>query len=350
MPKKVGCRLDQFASGNTRRRSTLTWSATRHFSFLVRRLTLRRIWNCGECVTEMLLKRSVLHSHPFYLRVAVSDCCNLRCPGCLIAQEPGGALVRRPVMPLDLFIKCVSPFLPNLLAVNLYDQGEPLLNADLPRMISFLRDHNVSACVSSNFSLPLGDDKLEALLRSGLDHLIIAVDGATQETYALYRKGGSLALVLSNIRRLLALRKRIGTTSPLVDFQFIEFEHNAHEKNKALLLAQQLGSDRFTVIQGSCVQGWRGMKFCGNEQARRRAGCYQAWVAAHIDSEGGLKPCDYGNDHGMPSMGKAWDYESLALRNHHLAVLLRRAFCVETLHLNQCCRTCSLYRVAPSGC
>lgn len=360
--------MDLIASGNIRDRSTLMWSLRRHFAFLVRHLTLRRAWNCALCVAEMVAKRAVLRSHPFYLRVAVADTCNLRCPGCLLGQEPSARIlpgatlalpikadqdkcdapsVPKPLMPFDLFVKSVTPLLPFLLKVNLYDQGEPLLNPDLPRMISFLRYHNISSCVSSNFSLRLSDEKLTALLLSGLEHLIVAIDGVTPESYKMYRKRGDLELVLSNIRRLVALRERLGITSLVLDLQFIEFEHNMNERSQALLLARELGADRHTVIQGSSLEGWIGNRFRGTEEERREAGCYQAWVSTHIDSEGAVKLCDYGNDHGMPAIGQAHECVSSAVRNNDFAVAVRGTFGNKNSHLKEWCRTCSLYRVAP---
>jgi MoaA/NifB/PqqE/SkfB family radical SAM enzyme len=214
-------------------------------------------------------------------------------------------------------------------------------------MISFLRYHNISACVSSNFSLRLSDEKLTALLLSGLEHLIVAIDGVTPESYKMYRKGGDLELVLSNVRRLVALRERLGITSLVLDLQFIEFEHNMHERSQALLLARELGADRHTVIRGSSLEGWLGNRFRGTEEERREAGCYQAWVSTHIDSEGAVKLCDYGNDHGMPALGQAHECVSSAVRNNDFAVTVRGTFSNKNSHLKEWCRTCSLYRVAP---
>ncbi len=54
---------------------------------------------------------------------------------------------------------------------------------------------------SSNMSVPFNDAAIEALVRSCLDAIILSIDGATQETYQEYRRGGDLALVFDNVRR-----------------------------------------------------------------------------------------------------------------------------------------------------
>jgi hypothetical protein len=186
----------------------MTWSARRHLGFMLRHANPRRALNAALCLAEMSAGRAILLSHPFYLRVNVSEVCNLRCPGCLVRRPAwAGDAPAAAMMSFDLFEKSVHDFLPFLLKVNLYDEGEPLLNPEVFRMVRHLRERGVGACMSSNFSLPLSEDRLEALLHCGLEHLIVSVDGATQETYERYRVGGRLDLVLSNLRRLIALQR-----------------------------------------------------------------------------------------------------------------------------------------------
>ncbi len=337
--------MKQLLSGDIKRRSLLSWSARRHAGFLLRHLTPRKLANALRCVREMQERRPVLESHPIYLRVCVSELCNLRCPGCLLGQ---GAMPTGPgrvrLMDFDVFTAAVRDFLPHVVEVNLYDEGEPLLNPAVFRMTRYLREHHVGSCISTNFSMTLTDDRLHALADSGLDHLIVCVDGATQETYEHYRRGGDLALVLSNLRRLMALEGARGRDRLRVEIQFVEFDHNRHEQQQVAALARELGVWRFVVIQGSSPIGWRGTDFTGTEAERRRRGCYQLWVSAHIGCDGSLWSCDYGEDHGIASVGWARDYLAAGLRNHPRLVELRRSFGPQRTALHADCRTCSLYR------
>jgi MoaA/NifB/PqqE/SkfB family radical SAM enzyme len=301
--------------------------------------------NVTRCLWEMRETCDVLASHPFYLRVCVSELCNLRCPGCLLAQGPVPSDSSRPrLMRLDDFRVAVRDFLPHLLKVNLYDEGEPLLNPAVFDMVRHLRDHRVGTCISSNFSMPLDDDRLHELIDSDLDHLIVCVDGATQETYSRYRAGGNLQRVLANLRRLVALVRARGGGLPNIELQFIEFDHNRHEKSRVAALAQEIGVWRFVVIQGSDPIGWRGTNFHGTEAERRRRGCYQLWVGAHVNVDGSLGTCDYGEDHGIENVGFARDYAGANLRNHPRLVELRRDFRSRATGMHEVCRSCSLYR------
>jgi MoaA/NifB/PqqE/SkfB family radical SAM enzyme len=334
-------------SGDIQARSVMMWSARRHARFLARHMTPRRLANIALCLWEMETRRAVVRSHPFYLRVGVSELCNLRCPGCLLTQGMVPFDPDRPrLMTLAVFREAVHDFLPWALKVNLYDEGEPLLNPDLPEMVRHLTDHGVGACVSSNFSMKLSDSYLTRLIDSGLEHLIVCVDGISQDTYEAYRQGGNLQVVLTNLRRLLTLQRERGRRLPAVEMQFIEFDHNRHEKPMVEALARETGVWRFVVVQGSSAEGWRGTDFHGSEDERRWRGCYQLWVSTHIAGDGSLGTCDYGEDHGIPTVGRASNYRAHGLRNHDRLVRLRHDFRDSASPLHEVCRSCSLYRRA----
>ena len=324
--------------------STMLLSVRRHFSFMVRHLTPRKLVNILLCLWEMKTKKVKLRSVPFYLRVEASSICNLRCPGCQLGRreiEGQDTGERKPgLMSLRTFKDSVKDFLPYLVKVNLYDEGEPLLNPEIFDMIRHLSDNNVSTCVSSNFSLTLSDGALLRLIDSGLEHLVVALDGATPESYNRYRVGGDFHLVVENMRRLSALMTPRDRKRLKIELQFIDFDDNALEREALSRMARGLDIWRFSVIQGSNREGWP--KFTGTEEERRRRGCYQLWVTSTINSNGAIGACDFGEDNGMPYLGEARSYVAEGMRNHPLAVGLRRSF-GNKLSLNEVCRHCSLY-------
>lgn len=333
-------------SGDYKTISAIMWSAKRHLFTMVRHMNPVRIRNTSRCLFEMLTRRTTLRSHPFYLRIEVCPYCNLRCPGCLLGgldiSESSPDHRKHGLMSYEQFEAAIRDLAPYLIGVNLYDEGEPLLNADIYRMIGFLSAHNVGTCVSSNFSIHFTDETLGKMVDCGLEHLVVAVDGATQETYAQYRRGGELELVTSNIERLLAITA--ARNSPLqVEMQFIEFEDNAHERQQMIELAGRLGVWRLTIIQGSSRLGWKGIRFKGTPQERRKKGCFHLWIATTINSAGEMGTCDYGEDHGIPVIGQAKDYRSGRLRNHPRLVRLRESFRKNGPDLDPVCTHCSQY-------
>jgi len=82
------------------------------------------------------------------------------------------------------------------------------------------------------------------LVDSGLDEIMISLDGITQETYATYRRGGRLERVVDNIRALDAEKRKRKTNKPLMELQFIIMKHNEAEMEGFRNLAAELGADR----------------------------------------------------------------------------------------------------------
>jgi len=327
--------------------STLSWVTKRHFLSIFKHITLRKFFNSLVLLFEMQFQRAHLYSKPVFLRIEVSPLCNLRCPGCLLhlacPAESSPDHRKYGMMPYDSFKENVKDLLPYLFKVNLYDEGEPLLNPEIHKIIKLLSDNNVTSCISSNFSMKLSDERLAQIVDSGLEHLIVAVDGATQETYSSYRQGGDLNTVISNIRRILALKKKMKSHLKL-ELQFIDFEKNEAERSGVQKLAEDIGAWRFTAITGTSRHGWAGARFKGSEAERRRRGCYELWLSSTINSKGELGTCDYGEDNGIPNIGLAKEYLLKDLRNHPDLVKLRNSFRDASVPLNEMCRHCSLYK------
>lgn len=329
------------------RKSPMMISAARHLRSVVRYLTMRKFINMSMATLEMFVGRSLVSSHPFYLRIGVSPLCNLRCPGCVLggAGQPQSNLERRTEksMSLDLFRESVRCFLPYLVKANLYDEGEPLLNTSLPAMIKHLNMNGIATFVGSNLSLQLSDEYLMQLLASGLDGLAVAVDGVTQESYARYRKGGDLFLVVRNIERLVAKKRETGADLQ-IEIQFLEFSHNRHERRAICSLAETLDVDVLTIVENCSPRDWEGKRFSGSQEERRRLGCYGLWYTATINSAGELGCCDYGEDHGIPGLAMASKYVEDGLRNHPTVVELRRSFKRGSPSIHPVCQHCSLAR------
>lgn len=291
----------------------------------------------------MITKRSILHSHPIYLRVEVCPYCNLRCPGCLLGglnmSESNPDHRKSGAMKYEVFKDSIKDFIPYLFRVWLYDEGEPLLNKDIYKILYYLNKNNVGTCVSSNFSFPMSNDNLEELINSGLQHLIISVDGATQESYSQYRIGGNLNLVLSNIQRLQSLLNQKKNKHLKVEIQFLEFDHNKSDREQMCKIAKELGVWRLTIIEGCSVDGID-VKQVITKEKKYNKGCYEIWLGTTINSIGELGTCDYGEDFGIPNIGMAKDYRIGKLRNHKSLIQLRKSFGERSIPLHDICQNC----------
>lgn len=171
--------------------------------------------------------------------------CNLRCPACPTGSQAG----LRPAATLDMdlyraFLDEVGEY---LFKLYLYNLGEPLLHKQAPEMIAYAKGRDIVVLVSSNLSFDLTDDYCERLVRSGLDMLIVPLDGCSQETYERYRRRGSFATVRANMQKLQAVKRSLGSQSPTILWQFLIFDHNEHEIDTVKREYRAWGADEYLM-------------------------------------------------------------------------------------------------------
>jgi pyruvate-formate lyase-activating enzyme len=186
-------------------------------------------------------------SRPFQLMVDPVNNCHLACPGCLHTSNPafektfdwpGGAI--KP----EIFSRFLGENGPLAWGLVLYNWGEPLLHKQTPALIRSAKRQFLHVCLSTNLSVRFDVD---ALVSSGLNFLFLSIDGATQQGYSRFRRGGDLELVLDNVRRILEARRRLGTGLPFVLWRYLTFEHNLDEVETAMAMAREIGVDQFSV-------------------------------------------------------------------------------------------------------
>jgi MoaA/NifB/PqqE/SkfB family radical SAM enzyme len=195
-------------------------------------------------------------SKPLGLVVDPINNCNLACPGCVhSARSRSGKLFQWPsgMLSEDCFRSLMRRHGPWALELMLCNYGEPLLNPNTPKFIAQARSYLMRTGLSTNMTARRFDAR--AYVESGLDFMTVSLDGATQETYQRYRRDGDLEQAFSNIRALVAAKRECGKESPIVSWQFLAFEHNAHEIDPAIAIARELGIDQFVVAKPFDV-GW----------------------------------------------------------------------------------------------
>jgi len=177
--------------------------------------------------------------------IEITSFCNLHCPLCPTAfsnREKG-------IMPFSDFLKIAENLPSSIQNVDLYLSGEPLIDKDLFKMVTFLVNKNIHCSISTNGTL-LGE-KIEEILDSGLSELIIGVDGATEDTYKQYRIGGNFPILINNIKKLVEERRKKNLKTPLIIFQYIVMKHTEKEVGMAIKLARDLEVDAISIISAS---------------------------------------------------------------------------------------------------
>lgn len=260
--------------------------AGRYLNFIGRYVTWKKILNICLIELEKFTKQPQVRGKPYVLVLEPTNLCNLRCPGCPTGS--GKNPIPKGQMTFGEFKKIIDEVGDYLILAKLDGAGEPLINKDLYKMVSYAHRRGIGTTFSTNFLL-CSEEGAEKLVKAGLDHLSVAVDGVTQETYAKYRVGGELERVLNNVRVLLRKREELGVSHPLVELQFIIFDHNEHELSEIEGLALELGVDRL-YIKESMARRLRARK----PNLGKAKACYWLWNVISIGWNGDYKPCSRG--------------------------------------------------------
>lgn len=217
----------------------------RHDSLnLLSKLTPRRAWNglkvLGSYYISKWTRKPVQWGYPVSISFEPTTSCNLRCPECpsgLRAFTRPTGMLRR-----DFFSETIDQLHRELLYLVFYFQGEPYLNPDFLDMVKYAAGKKIYTATSTNAHY-LTDTNAKRTIESGLDRLIISIDGTTQEVYQQYRVGGKLEKVLEGARNIVKWKRELNSKKPFVVFQFLVVKPNEHQVEDVKKLASDIGVD-----------------------------------------------------------------------------------------------------------
>ncbi|RYY67107.1 MAG: radical SAM protein [Chitinophagaceae bacterium] len=219
---------------------------------LVTKLTPARLWNgikvLSSYYVSIFRKKPVQWGLPVSISFEPTTSCNLRCPEC----PSGLRAFTRPtgMLQKDFFKETIDDIHRDLLYLIFYFQGEPYLNPGFLEMVRYAADKKIYTATSTNAHY-LTDENAKKTVESGLDRLIISIDGTTQETYKQYRVGGNIDKVIEGAKNIVKWKKELKSKTPFVFFQFLVVKHNEHQIEEIKQLAKDIGVDevRFKTAQ-----------------------------------------------------------------------------------------------------
>ena len=278
----------------------------------IRKLTPRRVWNASRVVSSYFVTRwrqqPTMWGKPFTISIEPTTACNLRCPEC----PSGLRSFTRPTGNLkqDFFRKLIAENYRDLIYLIFYFQGEPYINPDFLDMVRFDHDKGVYTITSTNGHF-LNDENARRTIESGLDRLIISVDGTTQETYEQYRKTGKLETVLQGARNLVKWKKKMGYGPHLI-FQFLVVKPNEHQVEEVIELAREIGIDEVKFKSAQLYEYEHGNPLMPDNEDyahyyKKKDGtygiknklenhCWKLWHSLVITWDGLVAPCCFDKD------------------------------------------------------
>ena len=208
------------------------------------KLSFKRFWNACKIFLSYYLSRilskPIIWGLPVSISVEPTTACNLSCPEC-----PSGlkSFTRATgTIKIDFFKETIDAIHKQLIYLSFYFQGEPFLNKGFLDMVSYASSKGIYTATSTNAHF-LTDEVARKTIESGLDRLIISLDGIDQQTYEQYRIGGDIEKVLAGAKHIIRWRKELKSKTPLVVFQFLVVKPNEHQVNQVKALAKEIGVD-----------------------------------------------------------------------------------------------------------
>jgi radical SAM protein with 4Fe4S-binding SPASM domain len=278
-----------------------------------RALTVRRAWNAARVVSSFalsrLFKRDIQMGRPFVLMVEPTNICNLKCPLC--PSGNGGLTRPRGTMEFEAFQTAFEALADDLLLLLLWNQGEPFINKRLTDMVRLAAARNVPTITSTNVHYIRTREEAEDIVDSGLDEIILSLDGVTPESYVKYRVGGNFDRVLRGIRLLVQAKRDLGADHPVIHLQFIIMKHNESEIDEARRLAEDLGVERLSLKTAQVYTRDEADVYLPSDRrfSRYRSGaetltmngkitnsCRHLWYSTVINWDGVVSPCCFDKD------------------------------------------------------
>jgi radical SAM protein with 4Fe4S-binding SPASM domain len=211
---------------------------------IVKHLTISRFWNLiilyFSFLLSRIIKKAIVFGNPFTVSIEPTTACNLSCPEC----PSGLKQFSRPTGKIDIEVnrQLLKSIGKQLFYINYYFQGEPFLHPQFLELIREAKKHKIYTATSTNAHF-ISNNIADEIVQSGLDRLIISIDGITQETYESYRVTGKLSKVIEGTKAMVAAKKRTNSSTPHLIFQFLVVKPNEHEIPAIYKLAEELEVD-----------------------------------------------------------------------------------------------------------
>lgn len=253
---------------------------------------------------SLLAKKPFVWGLPAGISIEPASVCNLSCPHC--PAGTGKISRANAVIEPEVFRNIIDQVAPYTWYLMLYFQGEPLLHSDFYGLVSYAAKRRMYTVTATNGQLVTAG-VAQKIIDSGLNELIISVDGTSQETYSAYRIGGELEILKEGIRQLVKRKKEQRRYYPRIIIQFIVFRHNQHQVMEIRKMARELGANGVRLKSAHLYPVAGAGNLLPDEEKFRRYiitpdgnllmkrqllnRCGRIWHTAVVTSDGDLVPC-----------------------------------------------------------
>jgi len=279
----------------------------------ISKLSVRKIFNIilnlKSYYISRIFKKPIHWGTPVSASIEATTFCNLQCPEC----PSGLRKFTRPTgnISVENFEKYLNPISKKLTYLMIYFQGEPYMNKSFFELVKNSTSKKIYTATSTNGHF-LNAENARQTIDSGLDRLIISLDGTTQETYSSYRKNGNFETVIDGIKILVDWKKKLKSKKPYLILQFLVLKTNEDKIDEVKQLARDLGVDELQLKTAQFYEYENGnplmpenskySRYFKNKEEKYflkkkiKNHCYRQWESLVITWDGKIVPCCFDKD------------------------------------------------------
>jgi len=144
-------------------------------------------------------REAIIDYMPVMMDIEPSSRCNFRCIMCQVSDWPKGK--RADDMTFSDF-KQLLDVLWGLVEIKIQGLGEPLLNHDIFKMISFAQERDIWTRLTVNGSLLHVNENYKRLIDSNPGEVQVSIDAANKDIFEKIRKGANFDQIVQNTTEL----------------------------------------------------------------------------------------------------------------------------------------------------
>lgn len=320
---------------------------------ILRTVRFRKLWN--YVLLRITFLRSTWFKHevraypPAFISIEPTNICNLQCPECPTGNKSSS--VAKGYISEELFDRIIGQCKPYTLGVNIYFQGEPFLHSNIVSLISYVHKASIISSLSTNAHF-IDEHNAEAIVQSGLTHLIVSFDGYDQASYEIYRKQGSFNRVIAALQALKDAKQKLRSHTPIIDLQCLLFSHTQNHRATIKALGVQYGADRVVFKTAQLYSDENKHLLPDTKHSRYtiknghieikhplRNACWRMWSSCVVTWQGYVVPCCFDKNHTF-AYGNAHENSLIELLNSIQAKRFKRIVHTNRMSID-ICRNCS---------
>ncbi len=230
----------------------------------------------------------ILEEYPPNIQIEPTSMCNLRCIMCYqsdksFSSKSAGFMGH---MKLDLFKKVVDEIEGKIEGVTFASRGEPTLHKQLDEFLKYCEGKFLGLKLNTNATL-LDEKKINLLLSSDLQTLVLSIDEKNKENYEKIRVNAKFEKIMQNLELLKNIREKKYKNSKIkirISGVKINTDQSVDEMNQFY----KEFADEIALVDYS---PWESAY--DNEVNNIQAECSELYRRIFVWQDGKVNPCDY---------------------------------------------------------